>query len=108
MEEAIEIAASKLKKKLEKAHTKHTHCNSDTVRRKANLSKTNSDDCSSCKLKKEELESGKKSPIVMSPTTSAKSQRRQGVSARNPMEGKLVRETMKIAILAQNIDGKSI
>ena len=94
MEMEIKIAALQLSKKLEKAHMKHE---------KTKSFKSDWKDCRSCQTKIEELECGKKSPIVMSPTTSGKVQRRRGVSERNPTEGKLVREAIKVAFVCERI-----
>ena len=102
VDEVIEVATFKLAKKLEKAHTKHKAI--------ANKSQNTSDvlqlemkKCPLCQRTKEELESelesGRRSPIFNSPTTSAKFQRRRGVSERNSTEGRLVREAIKVSIV---------
>ena len=109
MEEAIEIAALHLSKKLEKAHAMHAVSPSTNEQSTATATTTTESNiadmknCSLCRKTINEIESGRRSPIVMSPTTSAKFERRIGVSERNPTEGKLVRETMKVAIVNKTL-----
>ena len=117
MDEAIEIAALNLNKKLKKNHTKwYKRLTSSTKKqenepkepkepkerkesKESNCCTVNVNSCPSCKMKQAELESGRRSPIIMSPTTSAKNLRRRGVSERNRTEAQLVREAMKFAML---------
>ena len=105
MDDAIETATSNLKKKLEKAHAKHKHPTNDGDVDSVKPSlKVDIKNCTLCQQKEEDLESGRKSPIINSPTTSAKLQRRRGVSERNSTESQLVREALKIVFVNENID----
>ena len=103
VDEAIEAAAFNLKKKLEKAHLKHKNIGHQNLN--TNLAVPfDTKNCLPCQKTKEELESGKMSPIVASPTTSAKFQRRIGVAQRNSTEGKLVREAVRISKVKESLD----
>ena len=105
MDEAIETATLNLKKKLEKAHMKHNSVEKGKTKEPPmSLLKIDIKNCSLCQKMEVELESGRRSPIVMSPTTSAKFQRRRGVSERSAIEGQLVREAMKVVSVNENID----
>ena len=101
--EAIESATFNLKEKLKKAHLKHSTTANKSKQSNASL-KVDIEKCPPCQKTKEELDSGRRSPIVNSPTTSAKFQRRKGVSERNATEGQLLREAVKIATVNENLD----
>ena len=82
---------------------KHHTTTTTTTHNTKDTTTTTDINCSYCKMSIKELESGRRSPIVMSPTTSAKFQRRRGVSERNPMERKLVSDAMKVAMVNQTL-----
>ena len=103
MNEAIESATFNLKEKLKKAHLKHNTTTNKSKQTTTSL-KLDIEKCPPCQKIKEELDSGRCSPIVNSPRTSAKFQRRNGVSERNATEGQLLREAVKIATVNENLD----
>ena len=108
MEEAMDIASLNIKKKLKKTHIKHKIIIPTNTQQHDDHSQTDMKNCSLCRKTINEIESGRRSPIVMSPTTSAKFERRIGVSERNPTEGKLVRETMKVAIVNKTLSNYNL
>ena len=109
MEAALDEAALHLKQKMEKKHKKSVHKNSLTaiINKKKNEHAPehtdNPDDCTHCSQIKDELKVGRSSPIIGSPTTSMRQMRRQGVSQRNPTEGALVQEAMKVATITESL-----
>ena len=103
LHEAINAATFSLTKKLEKAHMKHISIDHQNLNSKLALP-SDIKNCLPCQKTKEELESGKMSPIISSPSTSAKFQRRIGVAQRNSTEGKLVREAVRITKVKENLD----
>ena len=128
MEEAMETAAMCLNKKLEKAHMKHRlsltagggggdsritngqhhHNHPKDGDHQGEHQHADMEVCSSCQKQRAELEGGRRASIVRSSAPSSRFQRRIGVSERNPMESRLVRETMKIVTVNESIEGWAV
>ena len=112
----IEIAASSLKKKLEKHHKKHcihehskysnnnnNNNNNSKNSNNKNYSQLRDDECT-CGEARENVDQGKTSTVFLSPIINRKFDRREGVSEKNNVERKLVKEAIKVVARSTNMD----
>ena len=123
----IEIAASTIKKKLEKHHKKYCskHHNRNSYTSNDNLSDkitnincitttTNNsnnnneysqllDEECTCGEARLNIEEGKTSTVIISPIMNRKAHRREGVSEKNNTERKLVKEAVKLVARSANM-----
>ena len=120
---AVEIAAKTIEKRLENHHKKHckrrnnndkNSGKNDDNSNNSNISNKNSNDnndensqvldeectCGEARLN---IEEGKTSPVIISPITNRKADRREGVSEMNNTERKLVKEAVKVVARSENM-----
>ena len=95
MEIVIEHAALSIKEKEKKKHKKTTH-------NKPKDYESIGTEC--CEELNAELNTGKKSPMLLSPVLNRKAERREAVSEKNCTERTLVRESVKKLIQDENVE----
>ena len=112
-EAAIEAATDNIKKKMKKTHTQHCESKIKTKKQlrapcqRCSTEKNEKEKKSLCCCDRlaQELEAGRRSPILMRRKYVTEDRpSRQGVSERNPTEGKLVTEAMKYLKIQENLD----
>ena len=95
MEKAIEQAVTELTLEEDRKHEKH--CSKKKSQKKypnVKMDKSEKERCT-CMEKKLEIQQGKTSALMNSPSFNRKLERREAVAARNTTEQRLVKETIK-------------